>query len=160
MKLRFPAVFSLAWTSLATAANVEVTQVSNPEGIFQLHQQTVEVGGTLDTLTATETSGSQRFIGWFRGDGTRLMNANGQSLNPATLTISAEETLTARYVEEPESDGDGIPDWYEQRHFGDLSHPTDDADGDGYTLYEEWYRNTNPQAVDATVTFRAGILQP
>ena len=79
MKLRFPAVFSLAWTSLATAANVEVTQVSNPEGIFQLHQQTVEVGGTLDTLTATETSGSQRFIGWFRGDGTRLEDADEQS---------------------------------------------------------------------------------
>ena len=32
--------------------------------------------------------------------------------------------------------------------------PTDDADGDGYTLYEEWYRNTDPHTADETVTYR------
>lgn len=49
-----------------------------------------------------------------------------------------------------DSDGDSIPDWWEQTYFG---HPTSadgaaDDDGDGYTLRQEYLAGLNPAARD------------
>ena len=47
--------------------------------------------------------------------------------------------LTAYYFpENQDSDADDLLDWYEYRHFGDLSKAaSDDSDGDGFSLTQE-----------------------
>ena len=44
-----------------------------------------------------------------------------------------------------DTDGDGLPDWWETENFGDLTHTaTGDEDGDGFTDLEEFLSNTSP----------------
>ncbi len=45
-------------------------------------------------------------------------------------------------------DGDGIPDWWEQFHFGDRAVATEDSDEDGLNNLYEYYVGTNPLAPD------------
>ncbi|MGE3317386.1 MAG: pectate lyase [Planctomycetaceae bacterium] len=50
-----------------------------------------------------------------------------------------------------DSDGDGIPDDWEQTHQLDPSNARDgnaDSDGDGYTNLEEWLNDTSPAQID------------
>ncbi len=45
----------------------------------------------------------------------------------------------------PDSDGDGIPDWWELRYFGNLTHNgLLDTDGDGVADLQEFTADTNP----------------
>jgi len=43
-------------------------------------------------------------------------------------------------------DGDGIPDWWEEDHFGGPTNAVSgaDSDGDGFDNYSEWTADTNP----------------
>lgn len=46
---------------------------------------------------------------------------------------------------ENDTDGDGLPDSWEKQHFGDLSHSGElDSDQDGYTDFEEYQNQTDP----------------
>jgi hypothetical protein len=47
-----------------------------------------------------------------------------------------------------DSDGDGLPDWWEQRYFGDTTsaEPDGDPDGDGFDNLKEYNIGTNPLA--------------
>jgi hypothetical protein len=53
-----------------------------------------------------------------------------------------------------DSDGDGLPDWWEERHFGGRTNAiaTADADDDGMTAVEEFWAGTDP-------TNRASLLR-
>ncbi len=46
----------------------------------------------------------------------------------------------------PDSDGDTLPDWWEEL-YGDMR-PSDDADGDGLNNYTEYWQMTDPLSVD------------
>jgi hypothetical protein len=49
----------------------------------------------------------------------------------------------------PDSDIDGMPDWWETKYFNGLSaQPTGDPDDDGYTNIEEFVHDTNPLVPD------------
>ena len=45
-----------------------------------------------------------------------------------------------------DTDGDGLPDWWEKEHFGDpiIADPVDDPDDDGYTNLEEFKKGSDP----------------
>lgn len=48
-----------------------------------------------------------------------------------------------------DSDGNGLPDWYETSYFGHMGvDPNADADGDGWTNLQEFLNGTNPTVVD------------
>lgn len=49
-----------------------------------------------------------------------------------------------------DTDDDGMPDWWERRHFGGLGRDgTEDFDGDGLSDYEEWLLGTDPTSPDS-----------
>jgi hypothetical protein len=48
-----------------------------------------------------------------------------------------------------DQDGDGLPDWWETDHFGDLSQNSQgDHDGDGLSNYQEYLQGTDPMDPD------------
>ena len=57
-------------------------------------------------------------------------------------------------LENDDSDGDGLPDWWEQRHFTGITVAgrDTDTDGDGASDYAEWVSGTNPN--DSRSAFR------
>lgn len=69
--------------------------------------------------------------------------SSGQSVpaEPAAGSPSPRSTpLTAGRLANPDSDGDGLPDWWEMRHFGNLAQgPADDPDGDGFVNHFEFH---------------------
>ncbi|MFC7337453.1 hypothetical protein ACFQY0_09725 [Haloferula chungangensis] len=49
-----------------------------------------------------------------------------------------------------DSDGDGLPDAWERKFFGNLDKgPDDDGDGDGLTNRDEWLIGTDPTRADS-----------
>ncbi len=52
--------------------------------------------------------------------------------------------------EKGDSDGDGLPDWWEMVYFGDLAHsPAEDPDGDGLNNLAEYQNSTDPTKADS-----------
>ena len=136
-----------------SSTEVELALKSEPASIID-EASNLE-NGTEATLIAEDSYGTLRFTVW-KLNGVEQRDANGQALNPHTFIIDGNSTATAVLVEQDaDTDGDGLTDWYELRHLGNFENQlTDDADGDGWHLYEEWYRNTDPHAADETVTYR------
>ena len=55
--------------------------------------------------------------------------------------------LTTQSISDADSDADGIADWWERLHFGNLStaNATSDHDGDGVSDLAEYFADTNPK---------------
>ena len=90
------------------------------------------------------------FCGW-RVDGERWPDATSAAPNPAAgIAMNAPRTAQGDYL--PfwlDTDGNGISDWWEIRHFGTPTQtqpldPAADPDGDGWTNLAEFYDNTDP----------------
>jgi hypothetical protein len=66
----------------------------------------------------------------------------------------------------PDSDGDGLPDWWESQYGLNPQNPTDangDQDADGYTNLQEFANGTHPNLANARVTIfepKAGVNIP
>ena len=81
--------------------------------------------------------------GWIAGSAAERRGV-GNSLRMYALS----EKIT---VEIPaDTDGDGLPDWWEELHFGGptAANPNDDPDGDGLTNLEEYLLDTRLSPVD------------
>ncbi len=70
-------------------------------------------------------------------------------------------------IQELDTDGDGIPDWWELEHGMDPLDPSDahkDLDGDGFTAIEEFQAGTDPRDPqsfpDPIVKLRVGGIRP
>jgi len=62
---------------------------------------------------------------------------------------SATDKLWVNVTSIEDSDNDGLPDSWEQEHFGNLEQDaTGDPDSDGFTNYQEWQNGTDPMVSD------------
>lgn len=63
-----------------------------------------------------------------------IVNVNGNASNGLTFTVGPAD-----------SDGDGLPDWWELQHFGNLNQGANgDYDNDGLTNIQEYKQGRNP----------------
>lgn len=65
------------------------------------------------------------------------------------VVLLASVSFVSPVFAEEDTDGDGLPDWWEIQYFGDLSQDGEgDFDGDGYTNLEEYDAGTDPTVPD------------
>jgi hypothetical protein len=129
--------YSLAQSSLPTGAVETVTWW--------------EAGTPAETVQApdpvTVSTSEYRFVEWLV-DGQRWPDGTNVAPNPAAaIGMSTARQAVAVYLPGHEdSDEDGLPDWWERRHYGSLDPVvSDDLDGDGFSNGQELADRTDPR---------------
>lgn len=126
--------------------------VSEPAGFVD--RSASVSGGTVITTADLwmDYQSGYRFAYW-EIEGVKQAAADGRASGQLQLNISADVTATAIYLlEDGDSDGDAIPDWFEYNQFLNLDEDAaSDADNDGFTLVQEWRRGYDPLAQDTIV---------
>jgi hypothetical protein len=128
-----------------------MAQVSDPPGIV-VQASNLDTPAAVTTVTAPAVSGSYRFTHWTI-NGIRYDDELGRSQNPAGFTLYEATVAIAHYLPTTQdNDTDGLPDWYEIEHYGNLAQTgTSDTDGDGFPLAEEYALGFHPRVHDAVV---------
>lgn len=122
------------------AGYARYTLSSEPAGTVD-ESATVEPG---TVITTPDFSGNSGF-GYWTLDGVRQQDAWGRSYAQISFTVDGEDRESVAYLFDGDTDGDGIPDAYEQAYFGTLDHDGSfDGDGDGISLLAEYNGGTNP----------------
>jgi len=122
------------------------TLTSNPPGT--VNQSAVAAPGTV--VTTPDLSGNASF-GYWEIDGVRQADAWGAAYPSASFTMSGNDVAGVAYLFAGDSDGDGIPDAYEQYYYGTLANGADaDSDGDGLSLLAERTGGTSPLFGDSS----------
>ena len=115
----------------------------------------------LVSFDSSASTGSITTYTWDFGDGTRSHLANpthtfaGAGTYTVTLKVEGLNGTDATTGEvdaiNVDSDGDGLPDFWEIDFFGNLDQGAgDDPDGDGFTNLQEYESGTDPTQSDAT----------
>jgi hypothetical protein len=150
------ACIAVGWIGLAAAAhaatvNLVQNSVDDATGgsiAAVSSSQYLDTAVSYTTVTAPAAFGSDRFTHWTNSStpATVYRDAWGRSLNPISFTLLEVTTATAHYLPTTrDTDADGIPDWYEIEHFGNLSRAASyDGDGDGIPLSAEYSGGTHP----------------
>jgi hypothetical protein len=116
--------------------------------------QWLESANTYKTATAPSSFSNFRFTHWTNSSypAEAYRDAWGRSLNPISFVLYENTTATANYLPDTlDSDGDGIPDWYEIEYFGTLGNTaSSDTDGDGLTLQQEYSGGSHPLFPNST----------
>ena len=145
--------FPLGWALLLcmagmvaslSAQTVELRQTSVPVGIVN-QSTTVPLNSVQQTLSAPQTSGGYTFAYWTL-NAIRWEDASTAADNPCTFVANTAVDAVAIYLPtSQDSDGDGLPDWWEMHYFGNLDQTASgDPDGDGFTNLDEYVRGQSP----------------
>ncbi len=109
-----------------------------------------DLGGYAETAETSDEivhdGVAYRFVGW-KVDGVRQTDVGTRAANPAAgIFMDRARAAVAHYVPaERDSDGDGLPDWWQLYNFGHLQYGAeDDPDGDGFTNAQEYADRSDP----------------
>jgi hypothetical protein len=118
------------------AAFVKIT--SDPPGMLNSEFILQEKNSTYQSVSLNGQIGSYMFSHW-EINGVRQTSPSGIGLSRVTEKLDSDKTIVAKYFDKSsDTDSDGIPDWYENQQFGNLTSTGEsDPDGDGLRNDEE-----------------------
>ena len=145
----------IGWFLLALCASSQALgqfvfeQKSEPAGIFTSGSQTYDSNTKVSSRAIELISGNFAFSHWSL-DGIRMQDQTGSALSNFTFLINRNSVAVAHYLDKYEdSDGDGIPDWYETRYLGSLeANHSSDSDQDGISVLDEFRIGLSPVVAD------------
>ncbi len=143
-------LFSVCVASAATTHFVQTSINDADGGVLGAvsSDQLVETAARYSTLPAPAVFGAYRFTHWTVSSypAETYRDEWGRSINLISFTLYENTIATAHYLPASlDSDGDGVPDWFESEYFGSLSKSAgDDSDGDGLSVLDEYNGGTNP----------------
>ncbi len=116
--------------------------------------------GTVPALFVSDLPAGASFTD--NGDGSAIFDWTPQTGQAGTYTLvfrasdgrlEDQQSMTITIHSPDDTDGDGLPDNWERRHFGDLERDgTGDYDGDGITDLDEYRLGTDPTRPDHAPT--------
>jgi hypothetical protein len=107
-----------------------------------VNQSAVVPPGTV--VTSPDLSANASF-GYWTLDGVRQEDVWGVALPQVIFTMDAVDREAVAHLFPGDSDGDGIPDAYEEYYYGTLTNDAaSDTDGDGFSLLAEQSAGTQP----------------
>lgn len=114
--------------------------------------QYLETSASYSTVTAPASWSGHRFTHWSNTSYPAKVyrDAWGRSLNPISFVLLEDTTCTAHYLPVAlDSDGDGVPDWFEMEYIGQLGNAAAaDPDEDGISMLQESQAGTHPLYAD------------
>jgi thermitase len=132
----------------------ELAATSMPEGVLTQNRWW-DVGDQAQTPVAPSDivigDVLQQFVGWWV-DGERRAAMGTRAVNPVTgIAMDRVRSAVAHYVPAAlDSDGDGLPDWWQLYYFGHLDFgANDDPDGDGFSNAQEYADRSDPTDPDS-----------
>ena len=145
-------VASNVLTYFDSSASYKVTFESIPADLVTTTESIILPGEAVTSPTIAQEQNGYRFTGWltqptgWMTEGIRQADPTGRALFDLEFTPSSSTIVQAKYVLETlDSDSDGLPDWWELHYGGGLGATGDmDADGDGFTLSEEYQLGYHP----------------
>lgn len=127
---------TLTKVNLGGGSFVKIT--SDPPGMLNSEFILQEKNSTYQSVSLNGQIGSYMFSHW-EINGVRQTSPSGIGLSRVTEKLDSDKTIVAKYFDKSsDTDSDGIPDWYENQQFGNLtSSGESDPDGDGLRNDEE-----------------------
>ena len=127
---------ALTKVNLGGGSFVKIT--SDPPGMLNSEFILQEKNSTYQSVSLNGQIGNYMFSHW-EINGVRQTSSSGIGLNRVTEKLDSDKTIVAKYFDKSaDTDLDGIPDWYENQQFGNLtSSGESDPDGDGLNNDEE-----------------------
>jgi hypothetical protein len=129
---------------------IRVTATSAPDGVYSDVQ--ILTRGTNYNLPAAPSYSGYGFIGWFVGTN-RVDDPNGFSAGTLSFIVTNDTTFVAQFLPVgQDSDGDGLPDWYEMYYLNSLSNtPASNPRGDGFNIATDILRNYQPNVFNQII---------
>ncbi len=125
------------------------TETSIPPGIVNRSEYVVS-GTQMRSTNAQQEIQVYHFAQW-KVNGVRQQNDNEIALNQVIINVTGTTRVVAEYVPTSQDTGStGVPDWYRLNQYGTLDiAPSNDSDGDGRTLAQEYADGTQPRIADS-----------
>lgn len=124
------------------------TLSSDPEGLFR---ETTVVPANSEIITPNQYGASQGYtFGFWTVNGLREAAPNGIARTQVKKSASQDINVIGHFTPtSQDSDGDTLPDWYEQFYLGSITlGQTDNPDTDAFDIGYEYLHGLNPSVPD------------
>jgi formylglycine-generating enzyme required for sulfatase activity len=115
-----------------------LTVASDPPGLLTSSETFPETNSSYTSPNKNGLTNGHYFSHW-EINGVRQADSQGLGLSQISLNIDGDKTIIAKYyLENEDTDSDGLPDWFEWHEFGSLdNNASSDPDADGMLMSEE-----------------------